>query len=117
VSQNAIVLRDQHGVLLRYHPDAFVPQTAGQKPQPSDRERMALINAERELVTLEIVFEHLELSHIARSRLADALHAIYAALEFKRPSLGMSVTGTGGRCAIRRCVRRDCPSIRSREID
>jgi hypothetical protein len=88
MSDSAIYRRDQNGVQLRYAIDRRLATRA--KNQPSDRERMALLRAERELVILEIIFDHLELSGIAQTRLADALNAIYEALELKRPALGLS---------------------------
>jgi hypothetical protein len=59
------------------------------KPQVDDRHRSALIKAERELHAIEIILDHVELSEIAQTRLADALNAIYRALELKRPALGL----------------------------
>lgn len=59
------------------------------QPQLSDRERRRLIKAERELLTLQIIAEHLDLSDIAMTRIADALEAIRLALQVKRRKYGM----------------------------
>ena len=88
MSDTAIYRRDQYGVQLRYMIDA--PLRVTRTIQPADRQRIALIKAERELAILEIILDHLELSGIAQTRLADALNSIYLALELKRPALGLS---------------------------
>jgi hypothetical protein len=75
---NDIIVRDRNGVLLGY---------CG--PQPSDIERMRLIKAERELLTLQIIADHLGLSEIGQTRVADALEAIRLALQVKRRQCGM----------------------------
>jgi hypothetical protein len=77
------------GVLLRYRTDA--PIRTEQKPQASDRLRIALIKAKRELATLEIIIDLFDdlYSELARNRLNYALRAIRAALEMERPALGL----------------------------
>jgi endonuclease/exonuclease/phosphatase family metal-dependent hydrolase len=84
-----IVTRDRHGVVLRYLPDRLGPHHTEQRPQVSDRRRLALIKAEREWLTLRIVADHLDISDIGRTRIDDALEAIRVALEFKRQDYGM----------------------------
>jgi hypothetical protein len=88
---NAIVVRRNHeGVLLNYgDPTELRPYHVLQKPQPSDRERIAIIKAERGLIVLEIIFDCLDLSDIASTRIADELRAIYRALQVRRRRLGM----------------------------
>lgn len=81
------VLRNYEGVLLRYNLDAPLP--AQRKVQPSDAERMMLIAAERELVVVLIIAEHLDLSNIALTRICDALDTIRKALDVKRRSFAM----------------------------
>ena len=88
MSETAIYRRDRHGVILRYEVDRPLPSSV--KSQASDRARIALIRAERELAILEIIFDHLELSDLARTRLASAVDAVYRALEVKRPALGLA---------------------------
>jgi hypothetical protein len=90
---NAIVVRDNYGVLLRYGDPGDLRDVHRQrKPQPSDRQRISLLKGERELLTLRIIADHLDLSDIALTRIDDALEAIRVALEFKRRDYGMSVT-------------------------
>jgi hypothetical protein len=86
---SAVVRYDDNGVLLRYYHDELGPQHTAQKPQPSDAERIAVIAAERELVSIEIMFEHFDPSEIARSRFYDAVDIIYRALRLQRPKLGL----------------------------
>jgi hypothetical protein len=85
VSVSVLERTDRYGVLLRYENiGALLPLHTALKPQPSDLHRTAIIKAERELVALEIIFDHLELSGIARTRLDDALRMIYRALQIER---------------------------------
>jgi hypothetical protein len=93
---NAIVKRWPTGnaadpvVLLNYgDPSTRRAHHDQQGPQIGDRRRVALIRAERELVVLEIIVEHLDLSDIALTRIADALHAIRRALDLNRPACGL----------------------------
>jgi hypothetical protein len=81
---------NHEGVLLDYgDPGRRHPHHDQRKAQPSDRERIALLKASRELAVLEIIFNHLDLSGIAQTRLTDAMNVIYDALHLKRPRLGM----------------------------
>jgi hypothetical protein len=85
-----IILKNQQGVVLRYtDPSVRRPHHDSRKLQPGDRERMRVLKAERELITLEIISEHLDLSDIALTRVADALEAIRLALQVKRRQFGM----------------------------
>jgi hypothetical protein len=84
-----IILRDRNGVLLRYSDPSVRRQHHDErKLQPGDRERMALLRAERACLTIMVIGEHV-LSDIAMTRLLDELHAIQRALDLKRPRLGM----------------------------
>jgi hypothetical protein len=85
-----IILRDRNGVFLRYSdPSVRRLHHDERRPQPSDRERMALLRAERACLTLMVLAEHLDLSDIALTRINDELCAIQRALDLKRPRLGM----------------------------
>jgi DNA-binding NtrC family response regulator len=85
-----VVVRDRNGVLLRYaDPSVRRAQHHSRNAQPCDRERMSLIKAERELLTLQIVADHLDLSDIAMTRISDALQVIRIALQVKRREYGM----------------------------
>jgi len=89
---SAVLRRDDHGVFLRYaDPTVLRPHHVEQRPQVSDTRRIALIKAERELLTLRIIADHLDLSNIGRTRIDVALEAIRVGLEFKRRDYGMSV--------------------------
>jgi hypothetical protein len=91
VPMNVASVRNHEGVILRYGDlSELRPFHTEQKPQPHDRERIAVIKAGRELVVLEIIFEHLDLSDIARTRIDDALWVIYCALQSERRKLGMA---------------------------
>jgi hypothetical protein len=81
-----------HLGFLRTHSDGSTrrPFHSEQRPQPMDRERIAVIRAARELVALEIIFAHLDLSGIAQTRVDDALRALYRALDLRRDRLGMT---------------------------
>jgi endonuclease/exonuclease/phosphatase family metal-dependent hydrolase len=85
-----ILQRNSAGVLLRYpDPSVFRPHHVEQRPRVSDRRRCAVIKAERDLLMLRIITDHLELSDIARTRIDDALESFRVALEFKRRDYGM----------------------------
>lgn len=87
---SAVMLRDQHGVVLRYaDPAVLRPHHLEQRPHVSDRRRIALLKAECELLTFQIIVEHLELSDIALTRMSDALDAIRVALAVTRRDYGM----------------------------
>ena len=93
-SRNATVtlaLRDHNGVLLRYEDGGSIkPFHVEQHAYSDDRERMALLQAERELLALRVITDCLDLSSIGRTRILDALEVIQRALAAKRPKLGMS---------------------------
>ena len=86
-----IVVRGDDGRLRRY-PDPSVLRSyhIEHKSQPLDRERCAVIAAERELTTLRIIAEHLDVSNVGMTRILDSLRIIQRALEMKRPALGMN---------------------------
>ena len=83
------VFRDARAVFDYIDPAARRPHHDERRQEPTDRERMRLIKAERELLTLQIIADHLDLSDIALTRIADALEAIRLALQVKRRQLGM----------------------------
>jgi hypothetical protein len=90
---SAVVIerRNDAGVLLRYEVGgrhAFQDQL---KFQPSDRLRMALMRAEREVQMLETIAEHLELSVAGVDRIAFALRSINAALTMAREEIAQKV--------------------------
>lgn len=87
----ALVRRDRFGVMLRYEIGA--PLKLEAKEQPSDVDRIAIIEAEHELAALVIIFDCLNLSDIGRTRVDDALGAIYSALQIERRKVGMYVNG------------------------
>jgi hypothetical protein len=93
-TEKDIVTRDRHGVVLRYSPGRLRPHHVERQPQVSDRRRNNLIAAERELLSLQIIAEHLDVSDIGMTRIHDALNTIRRALDLKRPSLGLA-TRTG----------------------
>jgi hypothetical protein len=85
-----VVCRNHEGVVLRYAPSALGRHHIERRPQTSDRDRVRLIAAEREILIMTIIFDHLELSGIARTRLDDAVTRIRRALAIKRRNLGMA---------------------------
>jgi hypothetical protein len=81
--------KNAHGVILDYgDPGAHLEL----KIYPSDRLRCSVLKAAKELATLCIIVEHLDLSDIGYDRIAFALHALESALNLVRDELGM---GTG----------------------
>lgn len=83
------VRRDRHGVVLRYpNHDAPRGYHTEQKTRRSDRERVRLLRAERALLTIRVIGEHV-LSDIAMTRLLDELYEIQAALNLQRLPLGL----------------------------
>jgi len=77
-------------VILRYvDPSVRRPHHIERKRHPSDQERNSIIRAEAELRVLDIIFDHLELSDVARTRIDNAMLVIYRALQLKRPGLGL----------------------------
>jgi hypothetical protein len=89
---SAILKRDHHGVLLRYSDPGEIRQHhVERKIQPTDRQRCALIEAEREWFKLKVIFECLDgAPQYALDRIAYALETIRVALDFKRKDLGMA---------------------------
>ena len=81
------VVRRVDGVLLRYATDT--PLRLEAKMQPTDRQRVAILKAERELFALEIILDCLDLSDIGRRRVDDALQTICRALQIERRRLGL----------------------------
>jgi hypothetical protein len=91
-TERAIVRRNREGVILNYgDPTELRPYQVLQKQQPGDGERCAIIRAEDGLIVLEIIFEHLDLAEIARTRVDDELCAIYRGLQVTRRRLGMPI--------------------------
>jgi hypothetical protein len=91
---SAVIRRNSEGVVLRYaDPSVLRPHHTERRHQISDRERCALVAAERELLTMAVIFDHLEISGIARNRLEAGLHRIRAALDLRRPDYGMDMNG------------------------
>lgn len=56
----------------------------------SDAERVELLCAERELRSLTVIVEHASLSVVALARALRAVQTIAAALDMKRPVLGLA---------------------------
>ena len=84
--------RNHEGVILDYgDPGERCVIHVNPRPDVSDTRRIALIKAERELLTLWILAEHLDISDIGRTRIADALEVIRLGLEVKRHDYGMPV--------------------------
>jgi len=90
VAARVIQHRNAEGVILRYYPDRCGPHHVEQRPQVADRQRMQLIKAERALLSLWVIAEHLNLSDIGMTRIADELETIRKALEVKRRDYGMA---------------------------
>jgi hypothetical protein len=87
-----IIRRDHNGVLLFYaDPSVMRPHHTSQRPQPSDRERIAVLRAERALIRLELIAQYAGLSSLALDRIDDALEDIYDALQLKRKRFDMYV--------------------------
>lgn len=84
--------RNQEGVILVYgdhgQPHPYHTET---RPHISDSRRIALLKAERELLVLRILADHLDLSDIALTRINDSLEAIRLGLEVKRRDYGMAI--------------------------
>lgn len=94
---NGLILRQPTGdprdpiVLLDYgDPSLRRAHHVEQRPQVSDRLRQALLRAEGELMRLEILFEHIEVSELGAERICWALHTIRAYLAMERPTLGLA---------------------------
>jgi hypothetical protein len=88
---NAIV-RNHEGVVLDYaDPRVLRAYHVERKQHRSDRDRIAVIGAEHALIAFEIIFEHLDLSNIALTRIDDGFRAIYRGLRVRRRGLGLAV--------------------------
>lgn len=95
VGERDIIRRDHNGVVLRYvDPSVRRPHHTSRQPQPSDRLRMAILKAERQLHILEIIVEHLGVSEIGLERIFYALRTIECALSQARAELGLSAEVT-----------------------
>jgi hypothetical protein len=77
------------GVLLRYETALRGPHHEAQRIWPSDRLRMALLRADRQVRTLEIIAEHMDPSPVGIDRVTFALRTIQAALSMAREEIGM----------------------------
>jgi hypothetical protein len=87
---SAVIRRNREGVLLNYgDPGELRDFYQDGALQPSDAARIGLLKAEHELIVLEVILQHLDVSDIATARIADALDTIRNAIEVKRRSLGM----------------------------
>jgi hypothetical protein len=90
---SAVIRRNHERVILRYaDPSEVQPHHVEQKPQVRDSRRNALIWAERELLTMAVIFDHLDLSGIARARLDDGLRRIRRALNVRRVEFDMATS-------------------------
>jgi hypothetical protein len=97
MSHGAIVRRDHHGVVLRYvDPGELRAHHSDRRLQVSDRQRAALVAAERECLVLRVIAEHLDVSDIGMNRIDDALSIIRRALNSLRPGFGLSPRGFEG---------------------
>jgi hypothetical protein len=85
-----IIRRNDEGVILRYDIEPRRAFHDERKPQVSDSRRNALVTAERELLTMAVIFDHLDLSGIARTRLDDGLRRIRRALNARRVECDMA---------------------------
>jgi hypothetical protein len=95
MSAAMIERRDEHGVLLRYATDIRGPVHDVQRVYPSDRLRMAILRAERQVRAVETMLECLEtdLSDVAIDRFAFALRTINAALTMARDEIAQRLAG------------------------
>jgi hypothetical protein len=85
-----IIRRNDEGVILRCDIEPRRAFHDERKPQVSDSRRNALVTAERELLTMAVIFDHLDLSGIARTRLDDGLRRIRRALNARRVECDMA---------------------------
>lgn len=92
------IIRDDHDVLLDYG-DVGQLHDFHRRTQPnaaSDRERMVLLSAERELLTLRIIIDHIiddaDFGGDALDRIYRSLNTIQRGLEMARSRMGMAVT-------------------------
>jgi hypothetical protein len=90
----AVIRRTKEGFVRRYDDGSTLrPFHVELRPQPTDRERLELIEAERELLTLSIIAEFAEISDLGKTRILMSLRVIRRALDSKRPRLGMDAPG------------------------
>ena len=80
---------NEDGVLLRYATDVRGPHHDAKRIWPSDRLRMVLLRAERQLPILELIVEHMDPSPVGIDRVTFALRTIQAALSMAREEIGM----------------------------
>lgn len=84
--------RNDDGVLLDYgDPGELRAYHLSCRPLSSDQERIAVVQAQHELIVLEIILEHLELSDIATARVSGVLATIRDALQLKCSRLNVHV--------------------------
>lgn len=82
---------DHAGVRLDYgDPGAKHAFHDDQRLKISDRRRLALIAAERSVLTLRVIADHLEISDIGKARIDAELDTIQRELEVRRPALGLN---------------------------
>jgi len=87
---SAVIRRNDEGTILLYDIDTRRAFHDERKHQVSDRARVRLVEAERELLTMAVIFDHLDLSGIARTRLDDGLRRIRRALNIRRCEYDMT---------------------------
>lgn len=82
---------DHNGVLLDYaDPAVLRPHHVERKPQPADLERVRLIEGERELLKLYVIWECSGYPEFALNRIEYSLEAVRMALQVKRRQYDMS---------------------------
>jgi hypothetical protein len=82
--------RNAAGVLLRYEVGGRHSFHDDRRPKPSDRLRMTLLRAEKEVRRLTTIVEHLEVSDAGGDRIVHALRSIEAVFTLARAELGMA---------------------------
>lgn len=91
-----IVRRDRNGVLLRYSDPAVRRAHHDLRgAQPADCDRTRLIEAERELLRLYVIWECSDFPEFAINRIEYALEAIRMGLQVKRRQFGMPAVEGG----------------------
>jgi hypothetical protein len=89
---SAITTHNRLGHVRRYSDGSELrPFHVEQKPQPTDRERCALVAADKEIGVLFTIAQYLEVSDVGFSRILHALQIIQRALDAKRLRVGMNV--------------------------
>lgn len=79
-------VRNHEGVLLHYGDDFFPALSPHIR---SDRERVMVLRAERELRTIAVIADHLAITSVGRDRIEDSLRIISIALALTRLQLEM----------------------------